>query len=249
MSYDLPEQVTYEWGQDATFGSTSVLHYIVGPRGKVGFVRDLMADITTSGVGSSTVPEIVVGISSGDATYGRYRLGTATGTAYGIGAYSASTELITGNPPRVATDFAGHVVLDGGPYTTGGVAGGTYLTVVPAGRIPASGMVVTNVVNGAGNVPRITLRDPIPPQLVTGQLINVHNVGGATGTNGVQLAISAINTANNWIETSGTFGGAYTTGGLVDIVTVVSLKAGTGGSPAGGGFARVKIQWVGINTP
>jgi hypothetical protein len=38
MAYDVSDVELYQWGQDATFGSTTVLHYIVGPRGKVGFI-------------------------------------------------------------------------------------------------------------------------------------------------------------------------------------------------------------------
>lgn len=250
MSYELPDQITYEWGQDATFGGTSVSHFIVGPRGKAGFVRDIMVDVTTSLVGTSAVPEIAIGISAGDATYGRYRLGTAIGTGLGVGTYAASNEAITGNPPRTLGDFAGHVVLDGGPLTTSGTAGGTYLSVVPTGRIPPSGMVVTNVVNGSANVVRMYLRDPLPPQLVTGQLVNVRGVTGATGANGSSVAISALDRTANWIELSGTtFGGTYIAGGLVDVVVVVRCLQGSGGSPAGGGYVRVKIQWVGAVTP
>lgn len=252
MSYEMPDVRVYDWmtTADQTFGATTIAHYIQGPKGKVGFVRDIMCEVTTSLVGTTSVPEIDVGISSGDATYGRYRLGTAIGTGAAVGSYSASDEPdIVGNPPRLGSLFANHVVLDGGPLTSAGVVGGTYLTVVPQGRIPASGMVITNVLNGTGNVPRIYLRDPIPPQLVTGQLINVVGVQGATGTNGVQLVISAISAANGYIETSGTFGGTYTGGGVVNIVTVVTGKQGSGGSPAGGGNIRVIIQWVGANTP
>lgn len=250
MSYENPDVRDYSWPQDATFAATSVTHYIQGPKGKVGFVRDIMCEVTTSLVGTTSVPEIDVGISSGDATYGRYRLGTALTTGLPIGAYSASDEPdIVGNPPRLGSLFANHVVLDGGPLTSAGVVGGTYLTVVPQGRIPASGMVIANVVNGTGNVPRIYLRDPIPPQLVTGQLINVVGVQGATGTNGSQLVISAISATGNYIETSGTFGGTYTSGGVVNIVVVVTAKANGAGSGAGGGITRLVIQWVGANTP
>lgn len=248
MSYELPDVAMYEWGQDQTFGGTTVLHYIVGPRGKVGFVRDLLVDVTTSLVGTTTVPEIQVGISSGDTTYGRYRLGTAITTGLAVGSYSASNEQITGFPPRVATDFTSHVVLDGGPLTTAGVAGGTYLTVAPNGRIPPSGNLVTGCVSGTSSRMRITLAQPLPYNLVTGQLVNVRGVGGVTTPNTFNTAVLALNTAGNWIEITTTFGGTYTAGGLVDFITVVTLAAGSG-APAGGGYARVKIQWIGANTP
>ena len=35
MSYEMADTITYEWGQDFTFGATTVYHYIAGPRGKV----------------------------------------------------------------------------------------------------------------------------------------------------------------------------------------------------------------------
>lgn len=246
MAYEDSTLTVYQWGQDATLGSTAVVHQIVGPRGKVGFVRDISLEVTTSLVGTTTVPEIVVGISSGDTTYGRYRLGTTASAGYGTGMHSASLEAIPGNPPRTLTDFAGHVVLDGGPLTTGGVAGGTYLTVVPKGRIPASPIAVANVINGAGNVPRIFLVGGVPQGLIVGQNITVQGVSGATGTNGT-VAISAVDTTNGqWIETSGTFGGTYTTGGFVLVNVFVTSVIGSG-SQAGGGFIRVGVEWVGGN--
>ena len=250
--YQDSELVEYSWGQDATFGATTVLHYIVGPKGKVGFVRDLMCDVTTSLVGTTTVPEIQVGISSGDTTYGRYRLGSTAILGYGTGPRRASLEPgIVGNPPRNAQDFANHVTLDGYPLgSSGSLTGGSSTTVNPAGRILASSFKVTNVVSGTGSVCRLTLAEPIGTT-VTGQLVVVQGVVGATGANtnaAAPVAISALNTANNWIELSGTtFGGTYTSGGVVNIVTVITCGAGVGGTPAGGGHVRVKIQWIGPN--
>jgi hypothetical protein len=248
MSYDISDVAMYEWGQDQTFGSASVNHYIVGPRGKVGFVRDLLVDITTSLIGTVTVPEIQIGISSGDTTYGRYRLGTTITTGLPIGSYSASNEQIIGYPPRTATDFTSHVVLDGGPLTTAGVAGGTYLTVAPNGRIPASGNLVVNCVSGGSSHMRLFLAQPLPYNLAVGQLVNVRDVAGVTTSNVFNTAITALSTTANYIEIGTSFGGTYTGGGIVDFITVVTLLAGTGSS-AGGGYARVKIQWVGANAP
>jgi hypothetical protein len=37
MSYSDSDVELFQWGQDATFGATTVVHYINGPRGKVGF--------------------------------------------------------------------------------------------------------------------------------------------------------------------------------------------------------------------
>ncbi len=33
MAFDVSDVELYQWGQDATFASTAVIHYIVGPRG------------------------------------------------------------------------------------------------------------------------------------------------------------------------------------------------------------------------
>jgi hypothetical protein len=252
MSYEQPDVQTYSWGSDTTFGATGVTHYIVGPKGKVGFVREVMVDVTTSLVGTTTVPEIDVGISSGDYTFGRYRLGTSASVGYAVGPHSASQEAITGNPPRTLADFTGHVVLDGGPLTSSGIAGGSYGTQLPAGRIPASGWAVTNVISGTSGVCRVYLNGMLPAKdLTVGQSVTVQGVLGATGATGVQK-ISAIDTSGAfaWIELSGTtFGGTYTSGGDVYLNVVVTCLAGTGGTPTGGGYVRVKVQWIGSENP
>lgn len=154
MSYDLPDLETFVYS-DQTFGATAVVHNIKGAVGKVGFVRDISVDIMTSLLGLTTVPEIMVGISSGDATYGRYRLGTTTagGTnvGYGTGFFRASQEAtVIGNPPRNSQQFTNKVVLDGYPLTNSGIAGGTYLTVYPAGRIPKDTNAVVTCQAGTG---------------------------------------------------------------------------------------------------
>lgn len=253
MAYENSDNELYQWGQDATFGSTTVVHFIMGPKGKVGLLRDVFVEVTTSLVGTTTVPEVMVGISSGDATFGRYRLGTAIGTGYGVGPHRASAEAISGNPPRTLADFAAHVVLDGGPLTSQGVAGGSFGTLVPAGRIPAGPLKVTNVISGAAGVCRLFVDGltTAPGGFKVGQTVLVQGVAGATGANG-QVAISAIETGvpPAWIELTGTtFGGTYTSGGFVHPVVVVTLALGTGGSPAGGGHVKVEIQWIGAETP
>lgn len=252
MSYDQQgagAREEFSWGQSATFGATGVTHQIIGPKGCVGFVRDLMVDVTTSLVGTTTVPEIVVGISSGDATFGRYRLGTAAGVGYNLGMHRAGSEAlqtILTQPGRALADFAGHVVLDGGPYGTISLPGGSSSTVVPSGRIPASGLLVTNATSGTAAVVRLTLAQPLDAIVKVGQLVQVLGVQGATGVPATAVAISAIDTNRNWIELAGTtFGGTYTAGGIVNFVVIVTELAGTGGTPAGGGFTRAVIDWQG----
>jgi hypothetical protein len=149
MSYEKPRLQSYTFN-DTTFGATGVAHQIKGPKGCVGFVREIQVDVATSLVGTTTVPEIDVGLSSGDFTYGRYRLGTTATAGYATGIHSASQEAITGNPPRTLADFTGHVVLDGGPLTSSGVAGGSWSTQVPAGRIPVDQTVFITNLAGTG---------------------------------------------------------------------------------------------------
>lgn len=156
MSYDqVAGAMREEYGYtDATFGATTVTHNMIGPKGCVGFVRDIIVDVLTTLVGTTTVPEIDVGTASGDFTYGRYRLGTAVGTGYATGIHRAGQEAITGNPPRVLSDFTGHVVLDGGPYgTTGSVFGGSSTATNPAGRIPKDTAFVITAAAGVGGTP------------------------------------------------------------------------------------------------
>jgi len=251
MAYDVSDVEFWQWPESTTFGSTSITRYIVGPRGKVGFVRDIEVEITTSMVGTTTVPEIQIGISSGDFTYSRYRLGTATSTGYNTGPYRASAEMIVGNPPRAATDFTSHVVLDGGPLTSKGVAGGSYGTVVPQGRIPASGWVITNIVQGVDSShSRIYVNGTQPLRdLLTGNLVSVQGVTGSTSVNANAQAITALDTTNyQYFEVAQTFSTAYTAGGVVWLCVVVTLKAGSGGTPTGGGIPRVKVQWLGPET-
>jgi hypothetical protein len=257
MAYDISDVELHQWAESSGFANASVVHYIVGPRGKVGFVRDLMIEITTSMVGTSTVPEIQVGISSGDYTYGRYRLGTNISTGYNTGPYRASAEAITGNPPRTLADYAGHVVLDGGPLTSKGIAGGSYGTQVPAGRIPASGWIINNVVegyNGASTVnssySRIFVNGSQPlKDLVTGNLVSIQGVVGSTSVNANSQAITSIDTVNyQWFEVNQSWSTAYTSGGIVWLNVVVTLLAGTGTHATGGGIPRVKVQWIGPET-
>ena len=249
MAYEVSDVELYQYQEFSTWAATSVTRYIIGPRGKVGFVRDLMVDITTSMVGTTSVPELQVGISAGDTTYGRYRLGTATATGYGIGPVRASCEAWTGNPPRTLADFAGHVVLDGGPLSSKGIAGGSYGTVVPAGRIPANGAwFVTSIVQGVNSShSRIFVNGSQPfKDLIVGNLVNIQGSLGATSVNAQIQAITAIDTTNfQYIEVAQSFSTAWTSGGIVNLVTVVTMKANGATSGAGGGVPRVKIQWLG----
>lgn len=252
MAYDISDVELWQWAESSTWAATSVNRYIVGPLGKVGFVRDLMVEVTTSMVGTTTVPELQVGISSGDTTYGRYRLGTSTATGYNTGSYRASSELWVGNPPRALADFTGHVILDGGPLTSSGIAGGSYGTQVPKGRIPASGWTITSVIQGVdsshsriyANGRGFNAMQPFKDLLV-GMLVDIQGVAGSTSVNANRQAITAVDTAFQYIEVAQTFSTAYTSGGVMRLEIVVTLQANGAGSGAGGGIPRVKVQWLG----
>lgn len=102
----------------AAFGATSDYTRIVGPKGRKGYVRDIMVDVTASMVGTTTVPEIAVGASNGDASYARFRLGTAAGTGYAATAVFRASQvggntLVDGSP--VYEDFTGHVKMGTAP--------------------------------------------------------------------------------------------------------------------------------------
>lgn len=253
MAYENSDVELWQFAEDATFGATGVTHQIMGPRGKVGFVRDILVEVTTALVGTTTVPEINVGISSGDFTFGRYRLGTTAIAGYATGFRRASDEALTGNPPRTLADFAGHVVLDGGPLTSQGIAGGSYGTVMPAGRIPAGPYQITNVILGTtASSDRLYLNGLTQGALLAGQKVRVSGVVGVNSTVNAVVTVAAIDSAvpPQYVEvTSMTFSGAYTGGGLLMPIVIVTCLAGVGGSPAGGGIVRVKIQWIGPETP
>jgi hypothetical protein len=112
MAYDNPI-VTEIYGDvlGSWATSASVTMTVIGPKGCVGFVRDLIAEVTTS-LAAATPTELQVGTSSGDFTYGRHRLGTSGSAGYGVGVHRASQKAWTGNPPRTLSDFAGHVSLE-----------------------------------------------------------------------------------------------------------------------------------------
>lgn len=83
-----------------------------GPSGKRGVVRDIEVETTTAMAGTTAVPEIDVGTASGDASYARFRLGTAVGTGYAAGVRRARSLVVGNLSPPTLLDFAGHVQLE-----------------------------------------------------------------------------------------------------------------------------------------
>ena len=115
MTYD-DAQTEFYFIPSAAWGATTDTITMVGPKGKKGLVRDIIAGVTADMVGTTTVPEVDVGTASGDVTYARFRLGTAVGPGY-TNAQSAVRRATTvagnGGAAAVPTleDFTGHVKL------------------------------------------------------------------------------------------------------------------------------------------
>lgn len=112
-TYDNPQR-EYYFQPSAAFGATLDTQRHMGPKGKQGLVRDILVDITATMVGTTSVPEIAVGASSGASTYGRFRLGTTAIAGYAATApFRASViggfTLDDGTP--TFQDFTGHVMM------------------------------------------------------------------------------------------------------------------------------------------
>lgn len=113
MSYDNPQREVYAIPSGA-FGATTAAFKFIGPPGKVGIVRDIMVEPSADMVGTTTVPEIAVGLASSGVDYARFRLGTTAILGYTSAAGPRrARSLVTGNPtPPTLVDFAGHVLLE-----------------------------------------------------------------------------------------------------------------------------------------
>lgn len=112
-SYDSP--ITEEYFiPSAAFGATTDATRIIGPKGRKGYVRDIMVDITASMVGTTTVPEIAVGATSGATEYARFRLGTSATSGYAATAVFRASQVggntLTDGSPAYE-DYTGHVKL------------------------------------------------------------------------------------------------------------------------------------------
>lgn len=113
MGYENPFREIYIQPSSA-FGATTETQTYMGPPGMVGYVRDIDVDITADMVGTTTVPEILVGTASGDSTYARFRLGTAAGTGYTSAGGPRRATTVAGKRFGQAfafADFAGHVLM------------------------------------------------------------------------------------------------------------------------------------------
>lgn len=112
-NYDTPWRETYI-APSSAFGATTESQQYYGPKGKKGLVVDIDVYITATMVGTTTVPEIVVGATSGASEYARFRLGTTATAGYAATApFRASVvggHTLQDDTP-VFEDFTAHVKL------------------------------------------------------------------------------------------------------------------------------------------
>jgi hypothetical protein len=95
---------------------------------------------------------------------------------------------------------------------------GSYRSEFRDVRFVGDELLVSNVVsNGGPGLCRLTTANTIPAYYITGTTMYVAGVSGATGCNG-SFAVTRINNATLDLQGS-TFGGAYTSGGLVTYST------------------------------
>ena len=118
MNYNEPQTETYTF-PNLAFGNNTATFNLIGPKGRRGLVKDIIVDISLGMVGTSSVPEIDVGTTSGDVSYAQYRLGTSPILGYTSTSTPkrATQEAITGNPPPALNDFPGHVALEKSPMS------------------------------------------------------------------------------------------------------------------------------------
>src|ERR1700758_3556154 len=116
--YDTPQNERYQFVLGNAFGATTVSRTYQGPPGKKGLVRDILATITAAMVGTTSVPEIRVGIAASDNAFARWLLGTTATAGLGTGAFRARSLCQnaagrTGGIPVQLNDFANHIFLEG----------------------------------------------------------------------------------------------------------------------------------------
>jgi len=138
-SYDVPRTERYSFPQGNAFGATTASRSFLGPQGKKGLVRDIIATITATMVGTTSVPEIRVGTAASDNSFARWLLGTSATAGLGTGAFRARTLALaaagrTGGIPVQLNDFANHIFLEGNNASgTASIAGtASTFTFLPA---------------------------------------------------------------------------------------------------------------------
>lgn len=115
--YDDPGTERYTLLGNA-FGATTASWKWIGIPGRKGIVRDIMARITATMVGTTSVPEIRVGNAASDNSFARWLLGTSATAGYTADTYRARTLCgaaagRTGSKAVSLSDFANHISLEG----------------------------------------------------------------------------------------------------------------------------------------
>lgn len=117
MTYDAPHTERYTL-LAAAFGGGTLSRTFQGPPGKKGLVRDIVVDITTAMVGTTSVPELRVGTAASDNSFARWLMGTSATAGYAAGEYRARSlcqkaQGRTGSNAMQLNDFAHHIALEG----------------------------------------------------------------------------------------------------------------------------------------
>lgn len=120
-TYDNPVRERYTLLASA-FGGGTLSRNFQGPPGRKGLVRDIVINVTTAMVGTTTVPELRVGTVLSDSSFARWRLGTTAILGLATGEYRARTlcnnaQGRTGSKARQLADFSGHIALEGNDGT------------------------------------------------------------------------------------------------------------------------------------
>lgn len=115
--YDQPKTERYALLGSA-FGGATLSRTFQGPPGKKGLVRDIVINVTTAMVGTTSVPELRVGNAASDSSNARWLLGTTAIAGLGTGEYRArslcqNAQGRTGSNAMQLNDFAHHIALEG----------------------------------------------------------------------------------------------------------------------------------------
>lgn len=164
MAYDTPLTEFYTQVSSA-FGAATETTTFFGPKGKVGYVRDIDVDITADMVGTTTVPEIMVGTASGLSEYARFRLGTTAIAGYTTAGGPRRAKQVS-NGKTYLDDFSEHVKLGRSTIDAARalVSNNVYVDTaasVAATRLPADTAFVITRKLGVGGVPAGTGRSRV----------------------------------------------------------------------------------------
>lgn len=152
--YDSPQRERYAL-LGLAFGGGTLSRTFQGPPGKTGVVRDIIINVTTAMVGTTSVPEIRVGTAASDNSFARMLMGTTAILGYGTGQFRArslcaTAQGRTGGKPEQLNDFANHIFLEGNNGSGTASIAGTPTTFT---RLPADTAFFITGVAGVGGTP------------------------------------------------------------------------------------------------